>query len=309
MDAGRWVLALGDANADISAFVQHYPHEGADSVVDELGWSSGGSATNVATDLALLGGQVRLLARVGADPAADYALRAAREAGVDLTAIQIDPDQATGLCFAAISAHGERTFFSYRGANRALGYPDDSVLQDLGWLHIAGHALLEGQQRQTVLQLLETAQRQQIACSLDLCLPLVHSRDLGIHALLAQMHVLFTNQNELLALADEQEVEAALQKLAAVLPAHTIVKRGAQGCLLYSRDGSQQAMSAPQVQAYDTTGCGDAFVAGFLYGMHQQWALADCLALANRCGAAAARHVGAVLTADDVLWVRQLPLR
>src|SRR5262245_44399519 len=114
------VLVIGDANADLSASLGRFPHEGDDALTGTLGWGSGGSAANVAVACGRLGARTRLLARVGRDPAAEVALRTARHAGVDLSAVQHDESLATGLCFAAISPGGERTLFSFRGANTAL---------------------------------------------------------------------------------------------------------------------------------------------------------------------------------------------
>src|SRR6266487_6342281 len=146
------ILVVGDANADLSAAVNRFPHEGDDLPIAALEWGSGGSGANVATALALLGAPVRLLARVGRDPAAEVALRVARAAGVNLDAVQRDDSLATGLCFAAISPGGERTFFSYRGANvnLDLGPGAEALVDDAEWLHIAGHALLEGTQRDAI---------------------------------------------------------------------------------------------------------------------------------------------------------------
>ena len=89
------VLIVGDANADLSAALSRFPHEGDDALIGALGWGSGGSAANVAAALALLGTRARLLARVGCDPAAEVALRAARDAGVDLAAVQRDATLAS----------------------------------------------------------------------------------------------------------------------------------------------------------------------------------------------------------------------
>src|SRR5690349_12556862 len=111
------ILVLGDANADLSAMLSRFPAEGDDSQISTLGWGSGGGGANVAAALALLGAPARLLARVGSDPAATIALRVARAAGADLAVVQVDASLATGLCFAVVSPGGERTFFSYRGAN------------------------------------------------------------------------------------------------------------------------------------------------------------------------------------------------
>ncbi len=114
------ILVVGDANADLSAALDRFPREGDDSLIGALEWSSGGSATNVAIGLALLDAPVRLLARVGRDSAAEIVLGAARAAGVDLELVQRDEIAATGLCYVAISPGGERTHFSYRGANVEL---------------------------------------------------------------------------------------------------------------------------------------------------------------------------------------------
>ena len=100
------ILVVGDANADLSAAVNRFPHEGDDLPIAALEWGSGGSAANVATALTLLGAPVQLLARVGRDPAAEVALRVARAAGVNLDAVQRDDSLATGLCFVAISPGG-----------------------------------------------------------------------------------------------------------------------------------------------------------------------------------------------------------
>src|SRR5262249_46470609 len=127
-------LVAGDANADIFAKLSYFPREGDDSPLRALGWGSGGAAANVATPLAALGARGRLLARVGVDPAAAVALAAAARAGVELGAVQRDMKAPTGLCFAAVSPGGERTFFSYRGANVALDPPDnDALFRDVGW--------------------------------------------------------------------------------------------------------------------------------------------------------------------------------
>src|SRR4051794_34638646 len=196
------ILVLGDANADLSAALPRFPAEGDDSQVTALGWGSGGGATNVAAALALLGAPARLLARVGSDPAAQIALRVAHAAGADLTAVQVDDALATGLCFAAVSPGGERTFFSYRGANVSFefGPAQASQLDGARWLHISGYALLEGRQRAATLALIDAADARDIPISLDVCLPQLRAwRDQTI-ALLPRLRILFTNAPELAVL-------------------------------------------------------------------------------------------------------------
>ena len=291
------ILVVGDANADISATLSRFPSEGDDSSINLLQWSSGGSAANVATALALLGHQVRLIARVGTDPAAEIALRAAHTAGVDCTFVQHDQDQATGQCFVAISPNGERTFLSFRGANTKLVSIDESTLPNgWQWLHIAGHALLEGQQRNTTWQLIEHAQQRKIPISLDLCLPLIHGHSNDIHTLIPHLHILFANKPELFTLFPNLSEEMTPTFFSAINnPSinHLLValKLGADGCYIMSSQ-LQLVLPAITVQAVDTTGCGDAFVAGFLdrYLNNSSWN--DCAIYANALGTLTAMCYG-----------------
>ena len=290
------ILIVGDANADLSAILRRFPHEGDDVPIGALSWGSGGSAANVAAALALLGTQTRLLARVGCDPAAEVALRVAHTAGVDLSAVQRDTTLATGLCFAAISASGERTLFSFRGANvaLALGAGDETLLDGAGWLHIAGHALLEGAQHDAALWLIAARSRrdERIPISLDLCLPLLRARRDEVLQLLPYLDILFANELEVAALFSDVSHEVALMQMARSNLKLAALKTGADGCLVKGA-GEWRAFPAFPVDAIDANGCGDAFVAGFLHA-HMRGAPPEiCAVLANAMGALTATRPGA----------------
>jgi ribokinase len=300
------ILVLGDANADLSAALPRFPAEGDDSQITALGWGSGGGATNVAAALALLGAPARLLARVGRDPAAQIALQVARAAGADLAAVQVDEALATGLCFAAVSPGGERTFFSYRGANVSFefGPAQAGQLDGAGWLHISGYALLEGRQRAATLALIDAASARGIPISLDLCLPLLRAWHNQTIALLPRLRVLFTNQPELAVLrgSDAQAehtpdplgdagalaIEPLLQQGVGTLA----VKLGSRGCLI-ANSSTRHRAPAFVVDAIDTNGCGDAFVAGFLFAHLRGAPIEHCASLANAIGALQATRLGA----------------
>jgi sugar/nucleoside kinase (ribokinase family) len=297
------IVVVGDANADLSAALARFPHEGDDSAIRDLTWGSGGTAANAATALARMGVPARLLARVGQDPAADVALQAARDAGVDLAFVQADPTLPTGLCFAAISPGGERTFFSYRGANVALAPPPlDALLDGAAWLHLGGHALLEGPQRETSLALLAEATRRGIATSLDLCLPLLRAHPALVLSLAPSLRVLFANEHELTALctsgalsgADPRAADPALAAIAALGRVGSLCvvgKLGARGAVI----GGHPPLFIPAlpVLACDTTACGDAFVAAFLAAHLGGAEMGLCARLGNALGALVASRPGA----------------
>ena len=287
----RPFLVVGDAFADLSARVKRFPEEGSDAHARRIEWSSGGSATNVAAALATLGTPVRLMARVGGDPAAVVALRAARRAGVDLSLVQEDPSEPTGLCFVVVSESGERTFFSARGANERLAPPDDAgaLLEGMGGLHLSGYALLGGS-RAAALSTAGSARERGIPVSLDLCLPLVEARRDETLELLPLFSVVFGNDREVSLLAGG-EVEAAARAIVARGVAVAVAKTGEKGCVVASADGAR-AVAAYPVEAVDTTACGDAFVAGFLHARARAATLPHCGALGNALGALAATAPG-----------------
>jgi len=305
------ILVLGDANADLSAAIPRFPAEGDDSQITTLGWGSGGAAVNVAAALALLGVPARLLARVGSDPAAAIALRVARAAGVDLAAVQIDAALATGLCFAAVSPSGERTFFSYRGANVGFECSPGQAgqLDGARWLHVSGYALLEGQQRAATLALLDAANERDIPISLDLCLPQLRAwRDETIE-LLPRLQILFANQPELAALTavssktrstgEKRDIERhgdlgnlPVEPLLSQGVGVVAIKLGPRGSLVANASARHYA-PAIAVRAIDTNGCGDAYVAGFLFAHLHGAALDQCATLANALGALKATRLGA----------------
>lgn len=294
-------LVVGDANADLSASLEFFPTEGDDAPITALGFSSGGTAANVAVAHARLGGCTRLLARVGSDPAADVAVRAAREANVDLSFLQRDPHRATGLCFAAVSPNGERTFFSYRGANIDLELPSsDDVFRDVHWLHVSGHALLEGKQRQTTGALLDEARRRHITTSIDLCLPLLRKHPHNIIPLAASCSVMFANGRELgllatsLGLAENTAdiVEATLSALIDAGTGIVVAKLGAKGSRVGRGSSRIDAPPFP-VTAVDTTGAGDAFVAAFLYVLQRGGTSSVAARIGNVVGALVASRSGA----------------
>jgi sugar/nucleoside kinase (ribokinase family) len=291
-------LVVGDVFADLSATVRRFPFEGDDSQFDQLTWGSGGSAANVATALAHLGAPVRLLARVGPDPAAQVALRAAQNAGVDLAAVQSDPLVATGLCFAVVSPGGERTFFSFRGANVEFELDSAAALEDVGWLHLSGYALLDGTQRTTAEALIELAEAAGLPISLDLCLPLLRTHQADIVRLIPRLRILFANELELAALAPNTAPLDALEQLVARGTTVAVGKLGHHGCAVVDQ-AERLALPAFDVAAIDTNGCGDAFVAGFLRAYTGGSPLRTCARLGNALGALTATRRGSADALPD----------
>jgi sugar/nucleoside kinase (ribokinase family) len=296
--AGPVLLILGDSNADAAARVPRFPHEGEDVPVGDLRWSSGGAGVNVATAFARLGGAARLVSRVGGDASADVALAAARRAGVDLSAVQRDPGGVTGACFVVVTKSAERTFFSHRGANAALALPAPAVWEGVRRVHVCGHALLGGAQRETTLAMIAEAGARDLPCSIDLCLPWIESAGPAVLDLFPSFEVVFTNEAELCRLMfgrrvpepPSADVEDAGRRARERGAAMLVVKRGAAGAMIVT-DGIEHVAPFP-VEAVDSTAAGDAFVAGFLWAVEQGASPKAAARLACAAGAMKAARAG-----------------
>lgn len=289
------ILVLGDINADQTLLVPFYPTEGDDATAQDLAWSSGGTGLNAATAFACLGGQARLLGRVGNDPTAAVALRAARRAGVDLSAVQVDAQAATGLCATMISPGGQRTFFCFRGAN--LHFDPAAITPALftsaALLYISAYALLEGRQQAATLRAANLAAAYHVPIVLDLSLPPIRRCRQLIMELLPRLQLLCMNEDELRALLpDQPDPAAALDALMDHGAAHIALKRGAHGCTI-ARAERRLTVPPPPVSAVDTNGCGDAFAAGYAWALIRNALEQDCAALGNLLGALTATRSGA----------------
>jgi len=288
------IAVLGDINADMTMIIPYYPGEGDDCTARSLRWGSGGSALNAAVTFAVLGGHPRLLGRVGRDPAAGVALRVADQRGIDISLIQEDEHLATGTCAAIISPGGQRTMFSFRGANVAFDATavTPELLEHVHLLYLSAHALLEGAQRDAALCAVELAHAQGVPIVLDLSTPAIRRCPNDIFQLLPRLWLLCLNEDELRLLLPGQEHGTAITTLLRHGGRYLALKQGRQGCTLATGDQRLQA-APPVVTAIDTTASGDAFAAGCAWALLHHGSIHESALLGNMLGALTATRPGA----------------
>ncbi len=278
------VLCVGQVVADIVVRpVDGLPTPGRASPVEEMHLLSGGCAANTAAVLAKLGVPVRLAALMGRDHLGDAALADLSAASVGLEAVRREADLPTSSAIVLIDRQGERSFFYRNGGNERLAnhHIADQDLKGARIVHLGGALKLVCLD---LAQLLIRAKSFGCLISLDTDWD-IHGRWMrALHDALPHIDYLMTNQEESAMLTGRQDPRAAAADLLARGPKAVIVKQGGLGAML-ATPASITPFPAFRVEVRDTTCAGDAFAAGFLFGLHEDLPLEKSLRLANACGA------------------------
>ena len=254
----------------------------------------GGSGANVAAWLAHFKVAVALAARVGRDSHAEHSA-ALRRSGVE-PMLARDDRLRTGVLVTLLDAAGERTFLTDRGANANLCAADlpPMLLEQVGFIHVSGYALVEPGPRAAVRALLHAAALRAIPYSVDLAAADVLRR-IGPAAFIdwtRSADICFGNTIEATALSGTADVREQCARLA--VPYRTaIVTLGAAGAAAGSAGGDlYHRCLSPALAARDTTGAGDAFTAAYLVAHLRGAPVADCLDAGVNAGSNAIAHYG-----------------
>lgn len=274
------IVALGDINIDLTIPVAAPPAPGEEAYVDEAATALGGSALNTCRVLARLGLGVGLAAAVGGDEWGSRATNELAAAGVATEGIQIVGGN-TGLNLIMVSPGGERTMVAVRGANRRLQLPNDWST-GCRWLHVSAYALLQDPQRQACLETLVTARRQGIPVSVDI--PSGVARDLGPTLVddLGPVRCLSAGKRSIEFMTGDAGPSSLLEAGMSLVA----VTAGA-GPVELMRTGETVVVQPPRVEAVDTSGAGDWFVAGLVAAGYRELELGPSAVVATALGAAA----------------------
>jgi sugar/nucleoside kinase (ribokinase family) len=289
------VVCLGILVADVIARrVDELPPRGSLGLVEEISLRGGGCALNTASVLVRLGVSASVVGKLGSDPFGDFVLDLLDRRGVERSGVVRDPGVPTSSSVVLVDSDGERTFLHLPGANGRLRLEelDEDALFSGRVLHVAGALVMPELDGEPTARVLEQAKARGLLTSLDTVwdatgrwerlLPSLPFVDLFVPSL-----------GEAVAITGEREPQAAAAWLRERGVLTVALKLGPQGCYV-AGDGFEGFVPAPAVEAVDSTGAGDAFAAGFLYGSLAGWPLERTAAFANAAGALATTAVGAV---------------
>lgn len=286
------LLVVGEINPDLILTGDVEPVFGqVEKLVDSATLTVGSSSAIFACGAARLGLKTTFVGLCGADVFGHFMVDQMHRRGIGVEHIQIRPDGATGL--SVILARGaDRAILTYPGLIPVLRAEDVPLhlLEQVRHLHVASY-FLQSNLQPGLPDLFRQARALGVTTSLDTNYD-PSGQWHGFDALLAQTDVLFLNETEACSLSREADVEAAAQKLAALVSV-VAIKLGARGALAIQGSRIVNVPGLP-VKVVDTVGAGDSFDAGFIYGYLHGWDLERTLRLAVICGSLSTQAAGGI---------------
>ncbi|MET3701743.1 aminoimidazole riboside kinase [Citrobacter sp. UYEF32] len=284
---------------------------------------AGGAPFNVAVGTARLNCQSGFIGRVGDDDFGLFLKETLCSSGVSVQSMQMDPHHRTSTVLVSLNNHGERgfTFLTNPSADQFLT-PD--ALPDLstGILHFCSLALVAKTCRNTLVTAIEKIKQSNGLLSFDVNLREQMWSDRQemhdtVHHFALQADILKLSEEEWYWLAETHDFNQALDFLKTLPARLKVVTYGAQGAMILQNDMIIH-FNGYTVNSVDTTGAGDAFLAGLLAyiaqaGMPQDIEqIKDAMTQASACGALATTRKGALTALPDSKtlneFIRQYPL-
>ncbi|GII61246.1 sugar kinase [Sphaerisporangium krabiense] len=303
------VLTLGVHIVDVLARpVESIPPGQDTHLVEQIRVTAAGAAAGTAVALAKLGVPVASAGAVGVDELGDLLLMIMSRHGVDVGGVVRKPGEQTAASILPIRPDGGRPSFHVPGANLvyALADLDPGALTRARVIHLGGVDVTFGLHDPAFLELLASAREAGAVVTMDLLSNMAELMP-GARAFLPYVDYFLPNEEQALLISGAPGVEEAARLLLEDGPAGVLVTRGAEGSLVATFDGLVR-VPALETPVVDTTGCGDAYCAGFIAGLLE----GQDLTTAARLGAAVAARVAGGLGSDaglDGVTVRDLAQR
>lgn len=280
------VMTLVDAEAARSIEASH-------SAWEEV---AGGSAANTAAGIASFGGRVRFVGSVGDDEAGRRYVADLEAAGVSCMLRPVDSQMPTGVCHVLVGSGGKRSMGTHLGAasDVAPETVEGASIEDASVLYIEGY-LLDAQAAAALARAIEIAHGSGTPVSLSLSDPFVVERHRErVRRLVddGSIDVLFCNEEEACSLTGTDDVEDAVEFLGST-GLLSIVTRGPEGCIACSSAGVLRAPAHPVEEVVDTTGAGDLFASGVLYGLVTGLEVEAAARLGSMAASEVISHLGA----------------
>lgn len=285
------VVGFGALNVDKLFKVNRIAAKEDESFITDFAETCGGSAANTVVGLARLGCKVGFIGKVADDREGKMLLEEFRREGVDTKGVAVAKQGRSGTVMGFVDENGDRALYIDPGVNDQvkLNEKNKTYASQTMFLHLTSFVAEESFQTQK--RILETIPEDAMV-SFDPGALYAREGLAALGSIVEKTFVLMPNARELELLTGltdyKKGAEAMLRKGVKVVA----VKRGSRGC--YVTDGKQSHnVEAFKVNVVDTTGAGDAFCAGFLYGLIKHRTLEKCGRIGNFVASRCTTKMGA----------------
>lgn len=276
--------------------------------VKNIKLSFGGDALNEATVLSQLGANVELISKVGNDEAGKRVLDFLKEKGVSRK-VKIEEGLETGINIVLIDEMGERRFLTNPESSlRKLSETDimdqiDTAGDIVCMASLFVSPLLDIEAMERIFK--EIKKKPERILVADMTTAKNGETIADIACLLKYIDYIIPNETEAGCITGETDVYKNAELFLEHGASCVVIKRGKQGCLIKTHCQTIEVPAYPNIKAIDTTGAGDSFVAGFIYGLKNEWSLQEC----GKFGCAVASCVVEKFGANTAIDSLELPMQ
>jgi sugar/nucleoside kinase (ribokinase family) len=290
------IACVGQIVADVVVHpVAGMPAAGAAAMVKAIELRTGGCGCNTAVLLHKLGQPTALLGRIGCEPFGDFMAQRLSAVGLDVRGLARAAGVPTSSVIVMIAAGGERSFLYCPGGSEKFNLTDIDwpTIEQAKMVHVGGIMKLDSLD---IAELLRRAKALGKITSMDTDFDPTGRWLSIIEPFLPHTDLFLPSLDEARMISGKREPAEIAAFFLDRGPKVVAIKQGETGCYIRTREREVQ-VPAFRVDVVDTTGAGDAFVAGFLAGWRMGWPLEKCGQLANACGGLCVTKIG---TTDGV---------
>lgn len=297
MEMAYDITVIGAAIIDILASPVNEDVFSAGSIpMDTIKMSFGGDALNEAVILSGFGKKVQLISKVGDDEAGKRVLGLLQEKGISADSVRVQKDLPTGINIVLIDAKGERHFLTNPNSSlRKLDIADIQPFLDNA-AEIVSFASMFVSPLMTIpkmKELFSSIKEKGKVLAVDMTKAKNNETIQDIAELLPYIDYIFPNEAEISLLTGEKDPYRNVQILLEMGVKTAVVKCGEKGCIIGDKDGIYAVPAVPAEKCVDTTGAGDTFVSGFLWGLSEGWESIRCAKFACAAASCAVESVWA----------------
>ena len=256
---------------------------------------SGGSAANTAVGFKSLGGKCSFLGQIGKDKFGDLFSEDLNNSGVSFQDKDYLPSEKTSKCVVLVTPDAERSMITYLGASNKFNINsiDEQFIIDSNMIYIEGYLFDQPEAKEAIFFCCNLAKsnNKKIALSLSDLFCVDRHRTDFLNLIDKYVDIIFANEDEIKSLY-KLDLIPSISSIKSNVDFGAITL-GSKGSVVFANDVENYIDPIFVEKLMDTTGAGDLFAAGFLYGFTNQYSIERCGYLGNKAASEVIKHIGA----------------